>query len=64
MTRDDEDLVWHLCTRAATLLEDALPVAFAPPEHFGQVLDALEALADRTDTAAKLVTAALALTER
>ena len=63
MTRDDEELIWHLCTRAARLLEDALPAALAPPQHFDDVLDGLNLLARRTDAAAKLVTAAQELAE-
>lgn len=63
MTREDEDLIWHLCTRAARLLEDGTRGASAPPQHFEDVLDALELLSRRTGIAAKLVTAALALAD-
>lgn len=63
MTADEEDLIRQLCAKAAMIMEDTIAIALFPQEETGDLLLALEALTALSGKAAKLIAAALALTE-
>lgn len=63
MTADEEDLIRQLCAKAAMVMEGTIAIALSPLEETGDLLLALEALTARSKQAAKLIAAALALTE-
>lgn len=63
MTGDDEDLIRHLCARAAVLMGSAACFVRSPPEEMGDLIDVLERLACRSEAASKLIAATLALIE-
>lgn len=63
MTAEDEDLIRQLCTRAAMMMEDAIPLALAPSPYFEGHLETLEFLERSINAANKLIAAAMALTD-
>lgn len=63
MTREDEEMVRYLSTRAAVFMNEAASMAAWPHESTSDLLDSLETMDRCGRTAAQLITAALALAD-